>query len=310
MMDSTGKMNAVWKKIKKDRAYYIMLILPIAYFILFKYVPMAGNIIAFRRFKVGGSIWGSEWVGLKYFKMFFYDKSFWNIFKNTLVLSIYSIVVSFPIPIVFALLLNEVKSTLLKKVTQTVSYLPYFISIIVIVGMMTQLLSPTSGVVNTVLMKLKIIKEPITFMASPEYFKTLYVFSGVWQNMGWNAIIYIAALAGVDPQLCEACVIDGANRWQRMRAVTIPTIMPTIVITLILAIGQMIGIGFEKVLAMQNMSNLSSSEVVSTYVYRIGLGENNYSLATAIGLFESLISLVLLTIANTTSKKVTGESLW
>lgn len=293
---------------KKYYWYYLMLILPIVYFILFKYTPMAGMAIAFRKYVPGGSPFGEEWVGLRYFKMFLTDETFWRCFKNTICISGLTLLFGFPIPIIFALLLNEVRSVKFKKLVQTTSYLPHFISLVVIAGMINQLLSPSGGVVNSILNYFG--KESIHFLARPEWFRTIYVTSDLWQNLGWNSILYIAALSNVNVELYDAAKVDGANRFQQIKSVTIPGIMPTIVITLILSIGRIMSVGYEKILLLYNELTYETADVISTYVYRIGLGNNNYSFATAVGMFEAVIGVVLVSSANWFAKKYSEISLW
>lgn len=287
---------------------YMMLVLPVVYFIVFKYIPMAGVAVAFRKYQAGKSIFGTEWVGLRYIGMFIHDGNFWNVFRNTVLLSIYNLIFGFPIPIIFALLLNEIKSKYTKKFVQTVSYLPKFFSTVVVVGMINNLLSPSTGVVNKVLEILGY--QSIYFINQSSWFRTIYVTSEIWQFMGWNAILYIATLSNVDTQLYEAAEIDGANRWKQTWNVTIPGIMPTIIITFILSVGYMLQVGFEKVLLLYTPSIYDTADVLQTYVYRIGLVANNYSYSTAIGLFQSIISLVLIWMVNQFAKKFSESSLW
>lgn len=304
---SQGKL--LLSALKKDYRLYIMLALPIIYFVIFKYVPMYGIILAFRKFKPGGSIFGVEWVGLRYFKLFLTDKSFWNIFKNTVILSFSNLIIGFPIPIIFALLLNEVSHAGSKKAIQTITYLPKFLSTVVVVSMLNNILSPSTGIVNNVIEYFGF--EPIFFMNSAEWFRPIYIVSEIWQFMGWNAILYIAALAGVDEQLYEAAKIDGAGKWKQVIHVTIPGIMPTIVITLILAVGFTLQVGFEKVLLMYQPSIYDTADILQTYIYRMGLVQgNNFSYATAVGLFQALISLVLIWFTNRIAAKQTDYSLW
>mgnify|MGYP005782222441 CR=1 FL=1 len=291
----------------KSRYYYLMLLPAVAYIIIFCYVPMYGLQIAFKNYKMSLGFAGSRWVGLQHFADFFNSYSFGSLLVNTFVISIYSIVVEFPIPIIVALILNELRGGY-KKFVQTVLYAPHFISTVVLVGIMTTLLSPSYGVVNYILDALGM--EKIYFMAEPGYFRHLYVWSGVWQGMGWGAIVYMAALAGVDPALHEAAEIDGATRMQRIIHINIPTIMPTIIIMLILRLGQIASVGYEKVYLMMNDLNVSKAEVISTYVYKRGLINNNYSFATAVGLFNNIINVTMLLIANKISQKVSETSLF
>ncbi|WP_251032635.1 ABC transporter permease [Mesobacillus foraminis] len=294
-------------KIRKDWQLYTLLILPIIYLLIFKYGPMFGNVIAFRRFMPGGNIYGEEWVGLHYFNMFINDPVFWNVFKNTLMLGGLGLLFTFPMPIIFALLLNEVKSRKFKKFVQTASYLPHFLSIVIIAGMILQL-TAVNGSINALVEFFTGSK--ITFMQQAEWFRTIYISSEIWQGMGWGAILYLAALTTIDDSLYEAAKIDGANRWKQTLHITIPGILPTIVTLLILNIGSFMAVGFEKVLLLYNPLTYETSDVISTYLYRIGLESNNFSYATAIGLFESLIGLILVLTANSISRKLTERSLW
>lgn len=249
----------------------------------------------------------SRWVGFRNFTDFFGGYQFWSLLKNTLWLSFYSLLVSFPIPILLSLVLNELRGNF-KRFTQTVLYAPHFISVVVLVGMLNVMFSPTMGVVNTFLKQLGM--EPVYFLGKPEVFRHLYVWSGVWQTMGWSCIIYLAALAGVDPSLHEAAEIDGATRLQRIRYINIPTIMPTIVIMLILAVGRVATVGYEKIYLMQNDLNIDVSEVISTYVYKRGILNTSYSFSTAVGLFNNVVNVILLLIANMISRKVSETSLF
>lgn len=301
---------AKWRQMKRDYRMYLLLLLPITYFIIFKYIPMYGITIAFKRFQPGGSMLSGEWVGFLYFKMLLKDATFWNVFKNTFILSMTSLLVGFPIPIIFALLLNEVQNMAHKRVIQTITYLPRFLSTVVVVSMIFTMLSPSTGIVN------EIIKffggEKIFFMNEGNWFRPIYIISEIWQFMGWNAILYIAALAGVNPNLYEAAKIDGANRWKQTIHVTIPGIMPTIVITLILAVGNTLKVGFEKVLLMYNPTIYQQADVLQTYIFRLGLASSvpRFSSATAAGLFQAVISLILLWTTNRLAKKYTDYSLW
>lgn len=300
--------NKIVKNFKKYFALYAMLFIPIVYFIVFKYIPILGNILAFRKYSPSAPLFGEKWIGFYYFKMFLTDSNFYSRFINTILLSVYMLVIGFPIPIIFALMINELRSKMAKKFVQTVSYLPHFISVVVVVGFASQLLSTSGGAFNEI--RKAFGYDAVNYMAKPEYFRSIYIISELWQNMGWNAIIYIAALSGVDIQLYEAAQIDGAGKWQQMLNVTLPGIMPTIVITLILSIGNMLAIGYEKVLLLMNDLNKETADIISTYVYRLGIVDGNYSYSTAVGLFNSVIGLVLVSIANFISSKVSETSLW
>lgn len=299
------------KRILSRWQIYLLLLLPLTYLIVFAYVPMGGLVLAFKRYNVSLGIWGSPWVGMDNFRKFFQSYKFTQIMRNTLTLSLYSLVVSFPIPIIFALLLNAMPGRKYKKMIQTVTYIPYFISTVVMVGLIFQLLNNRGGIYGS-LYTLFTKETAPSILAEGKLFKHIYVWSGVWQSTGYSAIIYIAALAGVDQSLCEAAEIDGANRFQRLLHIDIPTILPTASIMLILAVGNIMNVGFEKVLLMQNNLNLNYSEVISTYVYKIGLasGITDFSLSTAIGMFNSVINFILLIVANWGSKKLSGNGIF
>lgn len=302
--------NVKWKQMKKDYRLYLMLILPLLYFFIFRYVPMYGNIIAFKQFKPGDSFFSGEWRGLFYFKMLWKDPTFWGVFRNTFILSFTALVIGFPIPIIFALLLNELKHNGMKRVVQTITYLPRFLSTVVVVSMLFTILSPSTGIVNKVIEAFG--GEAVYFMNDATWFRPIYIMSDIWQFMGWNAILYIAALASIDQQLYEAAKIDGANKWKQIVHITIPGIMPTIVITLILAVGNTLQIGFEKVLLMYNPNIYETADILQTYIYRLGLASSipRFSSATAAGLFQAVISLAMLWTTNMLAKRYTDYSLW
>lgn len=287
---------------------YLIMIPTLAYFIIFKYVPMANAVIAFKDYKLVLGIWGSEWVGFKYFTMFFNNPMFWTLIKNTLTLSLYALVVGFPIPIILAIFLNEIKGGFFKRAVQLITYAPYFISTVIIVSMLMMLFSPRLGVVNQFLSVLG--EKPLNFLGIPSFFPSIYVWSGVWQNSGYSAIVFLAALAGVDPELYEAAKIDGASRIQRIFNIDLPGIMPVVVILLILNVGSLLAVGFEKIYLLQNPLNLSTSEVIPTYVYKIGLLNANYSFATAVGLFNSVVNMILLVMVNFIARRTSETSLW
>ncbi len=288
---------------------YAMMVIPLIYFILFKYVPMFGNVLAFRRYRPGMGPFGTEWVGLQYFKRFAQDPAFWRAFRNTLTLSLMNLVVNFPIPIIFAILLNELRNLRFKKIVQTVSYMPRFISTVVVIAILGELLSPSSGIINLFLKRF-FDMEPIYFMNDEKYFRWIYVFVDTWQYTGWTAIIYLAAITGISSDLYEAATIDGASRIQQVFYITIPSIMPTIMVMLILNIGRLLSLGFEKVLLMYTPSNSAVSDIIDTLVYRTGLANQNYSYATAIGLFSGIIGVVLVSSSNALSKKLTGDGIY
>lgn len=297
----------LWVSIKRSRTYYLLMLPALIYVLIFCYQPMYGLQIAFKDYKGIYGIVGSPWVGLKHFINFFEGAYFWRLMKNTIILSLYSMVVSFPFPIILALLLNEVTPKI-RKFSQTVLYAPHFISMVVLVGMINVMFSPSIGVVNHVIELLG--GERIYFLAQPGVFRHMYVWSGVWQGTGWGAVIYIAALAGVSPELHEAATIDGASRLQRVIHINLPTILPTIVILLIMRIGSLVNIGYEKVYLLQNDLNLEVSEVISTYVYKRGILNANYSFSAAVGMFNNIINVLLLVIANAVSRKTSETSLF
>lgn len=296
------------KSILRDWQLYSLLLLPVAYYVIFKYAPMLGNIIAFRKYVPGQSWLGSEWVGMKYFKMFIFDPNFWLKFRNTLVIGITSLVFGFPFPIILALLLNELKNIKFKKTVQTISYLPHFLSVVVVAGMIIDILSPSSGFVNQIAMALT--GHTVQFLQVSSYFVPIYVISGIWQETGWGAILYLAALTNINPELYEAAELDGAGRWKQTLHVTLPGILPTIMILFILNVGSVLNVGFEKVLLLYNPIIYDTADVISTYLYRIGLEMNSFSYATAIGLFDSVIGFILIAFTNHLSKKYSETSLW
>ncbi len=303
-----SKRNEIMRSIYKSRYLYVLIIPVFIYYVIFQYVPMYGAQIAFKNFNPFQGIWGSPWVGFKYFTQFFESVYFLRLIRNTLAINIYNIVVGFPAPILLALMLNEVKNRVFKRTVQTVVYLPHFISTVVIVGMLVSFLSPRSGIVNMVIKSLG--GQPIQFLAQPGWFRSIYVWSGVWQEAGWGSIIYLAALAGIDPSLYEAAVVDGASRWKRLVHITIPCLIPTIIIMLILRMGGIFNVGFEKIMLMYNPVTYETADVISTYVYRRGILGAEYSFSTAIGLFNSVINFVTLITFNTISRKVSETSLW
>lgn len=294
---------------KKNWLLYVFLLPAIVYMISFKYVPMYGIQIAFKDYTPAKGFSDSEWVGLKWFIKFINTPRFWQILKNTLSLSLYSMVLNFPLPIALALILNNVQNQKWKKFAQTVTYMPHFLSTVVMVGMISVFFSPRSGFVNTLLSYFGGSGNTY-FMGIPKYFPHLYVWSGVWKGMGWGSVIYMAALAGVDPSLHEAAMIDGANKFKRIIHIDLPSIMPTMITMLILKCGDVMSVGYEKVYLMQNDLNISTSEVVSTYVYKMGLMRQQYSYSSAIGLFENVISFILLVTVNKIVKKLSGSGLW
>ena len=298
------------QRIKNDWQLYLFLLIPVVYIIIFAYIPMAGAQIAFRRYSARLGIWGSPWAGLDNIKRFFESYQFRRVLVNTIALSVLTIAVSFPVPIIFALLMNSLELPVFKKVSQTIVNLPHFISIVVLVGMLFQVLNANTGFYGNIMMALTGNKPPDLF-AKPENFRIMYVASNVWQGFGWGSIIYLAALSGVSPELHEAAIIDGATRFQRIRYVDFPSILPTVTIMLILRMGSVMSIGFEKVFLMQNGLNLPMSEVISTYVYKVGLtGTSDFSYSTAIGLFNSVINMILIAGVNFAAGRMGDTSLW
>lgn len=302
------RIRQKWNPILRNWQLYLLISPVVAYYIVFQYLPMYGIQIAFKDFIATKGIWGSPWVGFEHFERFFHSYFFWRLIKNTLGLGLYSLAVGFPVPIILALLMNEVRAEKFKKFVQTITYAPHFLSTVVVVGMMMMFLSPRYGIINHFIGMFG--GTPINFLSEPSWFKTLFVMSDVWQTMGWSSIIYLAALAGVDSQLHEAARVDGATRLQRIWHINIPSIMPTIIILFILNIGSIMGIGFEKVLLMQNTLNLETSDIISTYVYRSGIQDAEYSFSAAIGLFNSIINFILLVTVNQISKRMSETSLW
>ncbi len=294
--------------IRRNWLLYLFLLPSVIYIAVFHYAPMYGLQIAFRKFRISDGFTGSKWVGLDWFERFFDSPRFWTILGNTLALSLYSLAVNFVFPIILAFVLNNIRSKFFKKFSQTITYMPHFISTVVLVGMISVLFDPRSGLVNTIIGWFGI--EPIYFMGEAQYFRDMYVWSGVWQSIGWGSIIYMAALAGVDPTLHEAAMIDGASKWQRIWHIDIPAILPTISIMLIMSFGKVMSVGYEKVYLMQNALNLQVSEVISTYVYKMGIINHQYSYSAAIGLFNNVINFILVVTMNKVVKKLSGSGLW
>ena len=305
---SRRQARTPWRKaLRRDWQLYALALLPVIFLLIFRYIPMLGNVIAFRKFRPGGNIFGEEWVGLRYVQMFINDPAFWHVFWNTVILGGLTLLVTFPLPILLALLLNEVRKRSFKRIVQSISYLPHFLSVVIVVGMVMQLLS-LQGTVNQVIEAMG--GEAIPFLQRPEWFRAIYVGSEVWQTVGWGTILYLAALTTIDESLYEAARIDGANRLQQTWHVTLPGIRPTMITLLILNIGAFLNVGFEKVLLLYNPLTYETADVISTYLYRVGLVSNNLSYAAAIGLFQALIGLVMVLGANFLSKKMVGTSLW
>ncbi|KIL40400.1 sugar ABC transporter permease [Gordoniibacillus kamchatkensis] len=306
---TAARSRATFLKRLGRSKYLLILFLPcLVYYVLFKYLPMFGLVISFKDYNLFRGVWASNWVGLKYYRMFFESPDFLKLFRNTFLLGVYNVVFGFPMPVVLALCLNEVRQALFKRFVQTVSYVPHFISNVVVVGMVVMLLSPTTGVVAHFFKLLG--WQPVNFLVQPEWFRPIYVIADIWQHAGWGSIIYLAALTAIDPQLYEAAEIDGASRWKQLWNVTIPGIMPAMVIMLLLNIGHIIDIGFEKVFLLMNPATYETADIFSTFVYRMGLTLGNYSYGTAVDLFTGVVSLIFICTANYVSRKVSDTSLW
>lgn len=302
------RKRSFWKDLVRDK-YLILMILPvIIIFFLYNYLPMLWNIIAFEKYSIRKGIFGSQWVGLKHFEKFFNSPYCVRVIRNTFVISFTDLILGWPVPIIFALLLNEVKNVRTKRIIQTCSYLPHFISVVVVVGMMRIFFHGSNGIVNKLILHMG--GEAIPFFSRADCFVPLYVFSGMWQNFGWDSIIYFSAISSIDPEIYEAAIVDGAGRWRKMFSVTLPSIAPTVITLLILRIGWLMSVGFEKIILMYNEATYETADVISTYVYRVGLLNADFSYGTAIGLFNCLVSVVLLVSANFVSKKLTETSIF
>jgi putative aldouronate transport system permease protein len=302
-----GFLNRLKRDLIRNRLIYLMLLPVIAYFAIFHYLPMYGAQIAFKNYSVARGISESPWVGLEHFQQFFNSFYFWRVLKNTLMLSFYELVFGFPAPILLALLLNEVRKALFKRAVQTITYIPHFISVVVVVGMTKDFFS-LEGLVNQLLELIGL--EPKFFLNGPEWFRFLYVGSGIWQGVGWGSIIYLAAMAGIDPALYEASRVDGATRLKQIIHITIPGIAPTIIILFILNIGHFMSVGADKIILLYSPVMFETADTISTYVYRKGLLETNYSFSAAVGLFNSVLNFMLLIGANMLSRKYTDTKLW
>ncbi|HLR43337.1 MAG TPA: ABC transporter permease subunit [Pseudogracilibacillus sp.] len=300
--------NKMWISIRKNWQLYLLVFPTILYFIIFHYFPMYGLQIAFKDFIAAKGITGSDWVGFKHFIRFFNSYSFWSLLRNTLLLNLYELVITFPIPIIFALMLNQVPRERFKKFVQTVTYAPHFISVVVLIGMLSLFLSPSTGAINNIIELFG--GEPIHFLGEAKWFRTLFIASGVWQTTGFSAIIYLAALTSIDPEQHEAAIVDGANKFQRVWYIDLPGILPVVMILLILQIGNFMTIGFQKILLMQNSLNISTSEVIQTYVYKTGIIDAQFSYSAAIGLFNNLINFILLLVVNQAAKKMKQQTLF
>ena len=304
---SQRKPNSLWVKICKNKHIYILLLPALITYFLFYYVPMGGLVIAFQKFSITKGIFKSPYVGFENFKNFLSDVYFWRLLKNTLTINLLKLLIGFPIPIIFALLLNEINSNKFKKVVQTVTYMPHFLSVVVVVSIVLTFVS-SNGFINALISMLG--GEKISFMSRPEYFRTIYIASDIWQEMGWSSILYISALSGIDQSLYEAAVVDGAGRWKKLLHVTLPGITEIIMITLIMSIGRMLSLGYDKIILMYNPAIYETADVISTYVYRRGLINADYSYAAAVGMFNSIFNFMFLMAANKISNKATGSGLW
>lgn len=299
------------KNIRRHWALYVFVLPAIIVTIIFKYVPMYGLQIAFKNYNFASGISGSPWAamnGFQHFYRFFISMDFWKIIRNTFSISIYTLLIGFPFPIILAIMINQLRSERAKRLIQTVTYMPHFISIVVMVGIILLFLSPSTGLYGHLCKYLGI--EPTNIMAEPKLFSSVYVWSDVWQNTGWNSIIYLAAISSIDPTLYEAAKIDGASRLKIITKIDIPHLMPTIMMLLILRSGRLLMVGFEKVYLMQNNLNLASSEIITTYVYKMGILNQNFSYGAAIGLFNTVVNFALLIAVNKISQRATGNSLW
>lgn len=296
------------RSVTRHWTLYLLLMVPLVHLVIFKYVPMANAVIAFKDYNIIKGVWGSDWVGLRNFQQIFDNPVFWQLVKNTFLLSFYAVIASFPVPIILALALNEIRQGIFKRTVQMVTYAPYFISTVVVVSMTIMILSPQTGLVSHVTGFFGVDKADL--LADADYFRHIYVWSDIWQTAGYSAVIYLATLAGVDQSLYEAARVDGATRLQKIWHVDLPSIMPVAVIILVLAVGNIMAIGFEKAFLLQNPINLSSSEIIATYVYKTGLLNADFSQATAIGLLNSVVNLALLVFVNFVAKRLTGSGVW
>lgn len=302
-----GFCHTLKKDWRQNRSLYVLILPVILFYVLFAYKPMYGALIAFKDYRPALGFSGSEWVGLENFKRFFEGIYFERLLRNTVLLSLYNLIFGFPAPIILALMLNEVKSSKFKRLTQTVTYLPHFISMIVVAGMITNFCM-TTGLINDIIVFFG--GEATPLLQNPKYYRTIYVVSGIWQQIGWGSIVYLSALAGVDSQLYEAAAIDGAGKWKQMIHVTLPGIAPTVIIMLIMRIGQLMSMGYQKTILLYNAATYETADIIASYVYRVGLLEQEWSYSTAIGLFNAAINLILIVAANKISKKLTQTSLW
>ena len=304
----TGKMKTIASRIKRYKYLYLLFLPVVVYYIMFRYAPMYGIIIAFKNYNAFIGIADSPWVGFMYFQQFFNSIYFWRLIRNTFLISLYGLVFGFPAPIILALFFNELKNGIFKKVTQTISYLPHFISSVIIVSMFVEFLSPSRGLINNIIAAFG--GERIYFLGDPRYFRTLFTLMNIWRGIGWGTIIFLAALTGINPELYEAAIIDGCNRFKQTIHITLPGIANTIIIMLIFRIGDLLSVGSESIILMYNPILYETADVISSYVYRRGLLETQYSFAAAVGLFEAIIGLAFIAMANALAKKYSETSLW
>ena len=302
------KRNKTWSKILQNYDLYIFLLPAVLLTFCFTYIPMYGIVMAFQDFTPSQGVFGSPWVGLEHFRRFFSSYQAKNLIINTLALSIYGMVATFPLPIVLALMLNQMKALKFKKTLQTITYMPHFISIVVVVSMLNIFLSPSTGLYGNICRLIGV--EPMNLMGTADAFRSIYVWSDVWQHTGWDSVIYLAALAAVDPTLYEAATVDGASRLKKMIHIDFPSILPTCTILLILRVGGLMGVGFDKAFLMQNALNTTKSEIISTYTYKVGIVSAQYSFSAAVGLFNTIIDFILLVSVNAISRKLSDNSLW
>lgn len=305
---NTQKRRRLLRDMKSARYLYMLIIPVMIYIVIFKYGPMYGIIMAFKDYKIGDGIWGSAWVGVKHFKTLFNSYDFYRILRNSLLLNVYSVIFQFPVPILLALLLNEVKSNHFKKPVQSILYLPHFLSWVILAGIVIQMLSPSTGIVNAIIIFFG--GEPIYFMSSKGWWLVVFIISGIWKESGWGTIIYLAAISGVDAQLYEAAQIDGAGKLRQIWHITMPAIKPTIVILLVMRMGSMMDVGFDQIYMLSNDYVRDVADVFSTYIYRMGIENIRYSYTTAIGVFQSVVNLIMLAGTNWVAHRLGEQGIW
>nr|WP_067286125.1 ABC transporter permease subunit [Marinobacterium profundum] len=303
-----NKITGIGQILRKDWQLYLLLAPMVIWFIVFLYTPMAGLQIAFKDFSLFKGIYGSTWVGFEHFQTLFNDELFIRSIGNTFLISLYSLVFAFPMPIILALMFNELHHAMFKKTAQTIAYLPHFISVVIVAGMVVSFLSPTTGIVNLVLDYFGF--EKTYFLTNPDYFRPIFIGSTMWKEAGFESIVYLAAIAGVNPSLYESARVDGASRWQQIWRITLPSILPTIIIMLIIRIGNLVEVGFEYIILLYQPATFETSDVISTFIYRVGLQGSQYDIATAAGLFNAVIAFILVYSANRISRKLSSSSLW